>query len=264
MSRWSTGRSLLYTSRHIATNLNWPRILAPALLEFRHVAHRTMISWSNCRPLNKSSAPAADVTPAIIRRSISLHQSQFSKVATHPNAQRERFPHIHAGRLNAQPLPRAQPFLEDGSSEKRGRQPTTLGRNSSRSAAQHALEPHSRANHSRILAVVRGELQPSGNLLGTGMEIAGVPKAVHGAFILGSPVDAKPGGAFPVAVGTKITGVRTQRIGLCFQSGRSFRYGTPPVADVTLLRGIFHLLILWADEFSVGTAGQASLQPISQ
>src|SRR5262249_26022992 len=40
-----------------------------------------------------------------------------------------------------------------------------------------------------------------------GIEIAGVPKAVHGAFILGSPVDASPCGAGPVAAGTKITGV---------------------------------------------------------
>ena len=39
------------------------------------------------------------------------------------------------------------------------------------------------------------------------MEIAGVPKAVHGAFILGLPVDAKPNGAGPIAAGDKITGV---------------------------------------------------------
>ena len=39
------------------------------------------------------------------------------------------------------------------------------------------------------------------------MEIAGVPKAVHGAFILASPVAARPNGAGPVAPGTKITGV---------------------------------------------------------
>jgi hypothetical protein len=39
------------------------------------------------------------------------------------------------------------------------------------------------------------------------MEIAGVPKAVHGAFILGSPVDARPSGAGPVAAGDRITGV---------------------------------------------------------
>ena len=47
------------------------------------------------------------------------------------------------------------------------------------------------------------------NPLGTGrgIEIAGVPRAVHGAFILGSPVDDKPSGAGPVAAGTKITGV---------------------------------------------------------
>jgi hypothetical protein len=40
-----------------------------------------------------------------------------------------------------------------------------------------------------------------------GMEIAGVPKAVHGAFILGSPVDARPIGAGPRAAGVRITGV---------------------------------------------------------
>gem|GEM_PF-6177585 len=39
------------------------------------------------------------------------------------------------------------------------------------------------------------------------MEMAGVPKAVHGAFIRGSPVDVNPNGAGPVAAGTKITGV---------------------------------------------------------
>src|SRR5215469_14811295 len=50
---------------------------------------------------------------------------------------------------------------------------------------------------------------PRGNPLGTGrgMEIAGVPKAVQGEFILGSPVDAKPKGAGPAAAGDKITGV---------------------------------------------------------
>jgi hypothetical protein len=39
------------------------------------------------------------------------------------------------------------------------------------------------------------------------MEIAGVPKAVQGEFILGSPVDARPNGAGPTAAGDKITGV---------------------------------------------------------
>lgn len=34
-------------------------------------------------------------------------------------------------------------------------------------------------------------------MTGIGIEIAGVPKAVHGAFILGSPVDARPRGAGP-------------------------------------------------------------------
>jgi hypothetical protein len=38
------------------------------------------------------------------------------------------------------------------------------------------------------------------------MEIAAVFKAVHGAFILGSPVDAKPGGAGPTAAGVRIMG----------------------------------------------------------
>src|SRR6266853_357759 len=42
---------------------------------------------------------------------------------------------------------------------------------------------------------------------GIGIEIAGVPKAVHGAFILGSPVDARPNGAGPTAAGVRITGV---------------------------------------------------------
>ncbi len=39
------------------------------------------------------------------------------------------------------------------------------------------------------------------------MEMAGVPKAVHSAFILVSPVYAKPNGAGPVAAGVRITGV---------------------------------------------------------
>jgi hypothetical protein len=39
-----------------------------------------------------------------------------------------------------------------------------------------------------------------------GMEIAGVPKAVHGAFILGLPVDARPNGAGPIAAGDKWKG----------------------------------------------------------
>jgi hypothetical protein len=52
------------------------------------------------------------------------------------------------------------------------------------------------------------------------MEIAGVPKAVHGRFILGSPVDDKPSGAGPVVAGTKITGVdlNTSAIRLLFSA----------------------------------------------
>src|SRR6266567_3243876 len=42
---------------------------------------------------------------------------------------------------------------------------------------------------------------------GIGIDIAGVPKAVHGAFILGSPVDARPNDAGPTAAGVRITGV---------------------------------------------------------
>src|SRR5436190_988591 len=42
---------------------------------------------------------------------------------------------------------------------------------------------------------------------GIGMEMAGGPRAVHGEFILASPVDARPNGAGPVAAGTKMTGV---------------------------------------------------------
>jgi hypothetical protein len=40
-----------------------------------------------------------------------------------------------------------------------------------------------------------------------GIEIAGVPKAVHGAFILGSPVEVRPSGAGPTAAGVRMTGV---------------------------------------------------------
>src|ERR1700719_1517018 len=42
---------------------------------------------------------------------------------------------------------------------------------------------------------------------GMGIEIAGVPSAVHGAFILGSPVVDRPRGAAPGAAGVRITGV---------------------------------------------------------
>ena len=42
---------------------------------------------------------------------------------------------------------------------------------------------------------------------GIGTEIAGVPSAVHGVFMLESPVDASPHGAGPVAEGARITGV---------------------------------------------------------
>ena len=50
---------------------------------------------------------------------------------------------------------------------------------------------------------------PSGKpfATGIGMVMADVPMAVHGAFILGSPVDDKPNGAGPMAAGTRITGV---------------------------------------------------------
>ena len=37
--------------------------------------------------------------------------------------------------------------------------------------------------------------------------MAGVPRAVHGAFIAGSPVVERPKGAGPVAAGVRITGV---------------------------------------------------------
>src|ERR1700693_233670 len=43
--------------------------------------------------------------------------------------------------------------------------------------------------------------------IGMGIDMAGVPKAVQGAFILGSPVLDKPKGAGPVAAGVRITGV---------------------------------------------------------
>ena len=42
---------------------------------------------------------------------------------------------------------------------------------------------------------------------GIGIDIAGVPKVVHGLFILPSPVEVSPTGAGPVAAGTRITGV---------------------------------------------------------
>jgi hypothetical protein len=53
------------------------------------------------------------------------------------------------------------------------------------------------------------KLQPQGQAAPSrhGIEIACVPKAVHGTFILGSPVDARPSGGGPVAAGTTCTGV---------------------------------------------------------
>ena len=50
---------------------------------------------------------------------------------------------------------------------------------------------------------------PSGSASATGIgtEIAGVPNAVHGEFILELPVNAKPSGAGPGAAGTSMTGV---------------------------------------------------------
>src|SRR5580692_6551444 len=51
--------------------------------------------------------------------------------------------------------------------------------------------------------------KPSGSprKRGMGIEMAGVPRDVQGAFILGSPVEARPKGAGPVAAGVRITGV---------------------------------------------------------
>src|SRR6201993_485207 len=43
--------------------------------------------------------------------------------------------------------------------------------------------------------------------MGMGIDTAGVPRAVQGAFILGSPVVDKPRGAGPTAAGVRITGV---------------------------------------------------------
>ena len=67
-------------------------------------------------------------------------------------------------------------------------------------STEHLLQPHGGANHSRILAVVRlsaAARAATRSRTGMGMEMAGVPKAVHGAFIRGSPVDARPNGAGP-------------------------------------------------------------------
>ena len=61
----------------------------------------------------------------------------------------------------------------------------------------------SAAKHSRVLPKVGGQLQSERKPSPTGMgtEMAGVPSAVHGAFILGSPVVDSPSGAGPVAAG---------------------------------------------------------------
>jgi hypothetical protein len=55
------------------------------------------------------------------------------------------------------------------------------------------------------------------------MEIAGVAKAVHEAFILGSPVDARPAGAGPTAAGVRITGVRLKRSANCLLPDSMYR-----------------------------------------
>jgi len=54
-----------------------------------------------------------------------------------------------------------------------------------RPAAKHTVQPHGGANDPRVLAVVRDELQPQRQAVetGIGIEIAGVPSAVHGAFM---------------------------------------------------------------------------------
>ena len=56
--------------------------------------------------------------------------------------------------------------------------------------------------------------------IGIGMEMAGVPKAVHGAFTLVSPVYAKPNGVGPVAAGVRLrargNGHRHTATGLAF------------------------------------------------
>jgi hypothetical protein len=61
------------------------------------------------------------------------------------------------------------------------------------------LNSHRRLEEPRILAMFRRKLESDGQ--------AGVPNAVHGAFIRASPVVARPRGAGPVAAGTRITGV---------------------------------------------------------
>src|ERR1700674_2260897 len=62
-----------------------------------------------------------------------------------------------------------------------------------------------------------------------GIDTAGVPSAVQGAFILGSPVLDKPKGAGPVAAGVRITGgdlkifaIRT-RLSARYRLGSSYR-----------------------------------------
>ena len=45
-----------------------------------------------------------------------------------------------------------------------------------------------------------------------GMEIAGTPSAVHGEFIIGSPVDSRPAGAGPGAEGAGIVASKLRRV----------------------------------------------------
>src|SRR6185503_19215680 len=75
-----------------------------------------------------------------------------------------------------------------------------LKRSCIRMAARSALESCPRSAVS---------CNPKGSPLasGRGIDTAGVPNAVHGAFIRGSPLVDKPKGAGPVAAGVRITGV---------------------------------------------------------
>src|SRR5215467_9992253 len=90
-----------------------------------------------------------------------------------------------------------------------------------------ALESrHQRANHWRRASISTARARraasvpdsetscrPSGSpRAGIGMEIAGTPRAVHGAFMTGSPVDSSPAGAAPGAAGVISTGYWRNRL----------------------------------------------------
>ena len=78
---------------------------------------------------------------------------------------------------------------------------------------QCGLNAGSHAKDARVLTDGGGELQAQRQsfAMGIGIEIAGVPSAVQGAFMRASPVNDRPSGGGPVAAGTRMTEVVSYR-----------------------------------------------------